>query len=399
VATAIGIIIVCGLLVNYLFVKMKMPGILGMILLGILLGPDGLNWLSPDILRVSADFRRIALVIILLRAGLDLRRDKLNMAGSTVVKLSFIPCLIEGFTIAFAATALLGFSFVEGGILGFIVAAVSPAVVVPRMLEFSRKGIGTDKAIPTSILAGSSIDAVFAVTVLTSFLGIYSADSFNIPFQIFNGFMSIIFGITLGLLAGYLMVRFFIRYNMRDTKKVLYVLGGAILLLAVEDILKSKIQVAGLLGIMTVGFIILEKIPKTAKRLASKFSKIWIFAEIFLFVLVGAQVNIGVIFGALFAGIIIIAAGLAGRSAGVIFSTAGTNLNYRERLFCVISYLPKATVQAAVGAIPLTLGIPEGELILAIAVLSIVITAPLGAIGISYSARRLLTTENKKVKE
>jgi NhaP-type Na+/H+ or K+/H+ antiporter len=323
VATAIGIIIVCGLLVNYLFVKMKMPGILGMILLGILLGPDGLNWLSPDILRVSADFRRIALVIILLRAGLDLRRDKLNMAGSTVVKLSFIPCLIEGFTIAFAATALLGFSFVEGGILGFIVAAVSPAVVVPRMLEFSRKGIGTDKAIPTSILAGSSIDAVFAVTVLTSFLGIYSADSFNIPFQIFNGFMSIIFGITLGLLAGYLMVRFFIRYNMRDTKKVLYVLGGAILLLAVEDILKSKIQVAGLLGIMTVGFIILEKIPKTAKRLASKFSKIWIFAEIFLFVLVGAQVNIGVIFGALFAGIIIIAAGLAGRSAGVIFSTAG----------------------------------------------------------------------------
>ncbi|MDK2799790.1 MAG: solute carrier family (sodium/hydrogen exchanger), er 1/2 [Clostridiales bacterium] len=390
-ATSLAMIVLLGLLANTLFTKLKMPGLLGMLILGVVIGPYVFNWLDPNLLKVSADFRQIALIIILLRAGLGISRDDLTKVGSTAIKLSCIPGLIEGFTITFISTIILGFSFIEGGILGFIIAAVSPAVVVPQMLEFTEKGVGTDKGIPTLILAGSSIDDVFAITIFTTFLGLYSGSHVNIGIQILTIPISIILGIVIGFMIGLAMVRIFRKYHIRDTKKVLFILGSAIMLTALENILKNKIEIAGLLGVMAIGFIILEKRPKVAKRLAAKFNKIWIFAEILLFVLVGAQVNISVAFDAGVKGLMIIFIGLIGRSLGVVLSTLGTDLNWKERLFCVISYTPKATVQAAIGAIPLSLGVKSGEVILAIAVLSILVTAPLGAIGIKASAKRFLT--------
>jgi solute carrier family 9B (sodium/hydrogen exchanger), member 1/2 len=391
--TSLAIMLLLGILANELFTKMKLPGLLGMLILGVLAGPYVLNWLNPDILKISGDLRKIALIIILLRAGLGISRDDLKMVGPSALKLSCIPGIIEGFTIAFVSTKLLGISFIEGGILGFIIAAVSPAVVVPQMLEFLDKKVGTNKGIPTLILAGASIDDVFAITIFTTFLGLYSGSQVNIGIQILNIPVSIILGIALGLIFGLLLIHIFKRYHIRDTRKVLLILGTAILLTVIENTLKSKVEIASLLGVMTIGFIILEKKPEVAKRVALKFNKIWIFAEILLFVLVGSQVNINVAFNAGIKGLVIICIGLIGRSIGVVISTLGTNLNWKERVFCAIAYIPKATVQAAIGAIPLGLGIPSGEVILAIAVLSILVTAPLGAIGIKSSAKKLLVTE------
>ncbi len=393
-ATSLAIMLILGLGVNVLFTKLKLPGLLGMLILGVIVGPYVLNWLDADTLRLSGDFRKIALIIILLRAGLGISRDDLNRVGTTAIKLSCVPGIVEGFTIAFVSVKLLGFTFIEGGILGFIIAAVSPAVVVPQMLHYLDNGIGTNKGIPTLILAGSSIDDVFAITLFTTFLGLYSGTHVNIGIQILSIPVSILLGIVLGLIMGLIMVRLFKSYHIRDTRKVLLILGVAILLTVIENALKNKLEIAGLLGVMTIGFIILEKKPEVASRLAGKFNKIWIFAEILLFVLVGAQVNISVALHAGLTGLAIIFIGLIGRSVGVILSTLGTNLNWKERMFCVISYVPKATVQAAIGAIPLGLGIPSGEVILAIAVLSILVTAPLGAIAIKASAKRLLVVEN-----
>lgn len=393
-ATSLAIMLILGLGVNVLFTKLKLPGLLGMLILGVIVGPYVLNWLDADTLRLSGDFRKIALIIILLRAGLGISRDDLNRVGTTAIKLSCIPGIVEGFTIALVSVKLLGFTFIEGGILGFIIAAVSPAVVVPQMLHYLDNGIGTNKGIPTLILAGSSIDDVFAITLFTTFLGLYSGTHVNIGIQILSIPVSILLGIVLGLVMGLIMVRLFKSYHIRDTRKVLLILGVAILLTVIENALKNKLEIAGLLGVMTIGFIILEKKPEVARRLAGKFNKIWIFAEILLFVLVGAQVNISVALHAGLTGLAIIFIGLIGRSVGVVISTLGTNLNWKERMFCVISYVPKATVQAAIGAIPLGLGIPSGEVILAIAVLSILVTAPLGAIAIKASAKRLLVVEN-----
>ncbi|MBU5437120.1 cation:proton antiporter [Tissierella sp. MSJ-40] len=389
-ATDLAIIILLGLLANALFTKMKLPGLLGMLILGIIIGPYGLNWLKTDIINISPDLRKIALIVILLRAGLGISRDDLKKVGIPAIKLSCIPGLIEGFTIVFISTKLLGFSFIQGGILGFILAAVSPAVVVPQMLNFMERGVGTDKGIPTLILAGASIDDVFAITIFSTFLGLYSGNQGNIGVKILGIPFSIILGIVLGGIIGFIMVKLFEKYHIRDTKKILYILGSAILLTALENLLKNKIEIAGLLGVMTIGFIILEKMPQVGKRLSIKFNKIWVFAEILLFVLVGAQVNIGVALEAGIKGIILIFIGLIGRSIGVMISLIGTNLNWKERLFCIISYIPKATVQAAIGGVPLSLGVASGDVILALAVLAIVITAPLGALGISLSGDKLL---------
>lgn len=394
-STSLAIIILLGLLANILFTKINLPGLLGMLLLGMILGPYVLDWISSDLLRVSADFRQIALIIILLRAGMGIGSDDLRKVGSPALKLSCIPGLFEGFTIAFLSTKVLGFSFIEGGILGFIIAAVSPAVVVPAMLDFQERRLGTNKGIPTLILAGASIDDVFAITIFTTFIGLYSGSHVNIGVQILNIPISIILGVILGTIIGFIMVRIFEKYHIRDTKKVLLILGSAILLTALEKFLKNSVEIAGLLGVMAIGFIILEKRPVVAKRLSHKFNKIWIFAEILLFVLVGAQVNISVAFNAGLNGLLIIFIGLIARSIGVIISLLGTNLNWKERLFCTIAYIPKATVQAAIGAVPLALGVKSGEIILAIAVLSILVTAPLGAIGIKATGKRLLKIEDK----
>ncbi len=391
--TSLAMMLILGLGANALFTKMKLPGLLGMLILGVVIGPYGLNWLDADTLRLSGDLRKIALIIILLRAGLGISRDDLNRVGATAIKLSFIPGIFEGFTIAFISVKLLGFSFIEGGILGFVIAAVSPAVVVPQMLYYLENGIGTNKGIPTLILAGASIDDVFAITLFSTFLGLYGGAHVNIGIQILNIPISILLGIVSGIIIGFVMVKLFKTYHIRDTKKVLLILGSAIFLTVIEGALKNKLEIAGLLGVMTIGFIILERKPEVAKRLAAKFNKIWIFAEILLFVLVGAQVNINVAMNAGLVGLLVIFIGLLGRSVGVVVSTLGTKLNWKERVFCIISYIPKATVQAAMGAIPLGLGIPSGEVILAIAVLSILVTAPLGAIGIKLSAKRLLFVE------
>lgn len=392
-ATSLGIIVILGLLANVLFMKIKLPGLLGMLILGVFLGPYGFNLLQPEVLSASGDFRKIALIIILLRAGIGISRDDLNKVGKAAIKMSCIPGLMEGFFIAFAAMKFLGFTFIQGGILGFIIAAVSPAVVVPAMLSFMERKIGTDKGIPTLILAGASIDDVFAITIFSTFLGLYSGSQVNIGIKLLGIPVSILLGIGAGVIIGFIMVRVFKKYHIRDTKKVLLIIGASVLLTALETLLKSKIEIAGLLGVMTIGFIILEKMPNVGKRLSLKLNKIWVFAEILLFVLVGAEVNVGVALNAGAMGIVVILIGLVGRSLGVLISTMGTNLNWKERVFCVIAYIPKATVQAAIGAVPLSLGVESGEVILAIAVLSILITAPLGAIAINASSTRLLQKE------
>lgn len=395
-ATSLAIIILLGLIANTLFAKIKLPGLLGMLILGVIIGPYGFNLLQSEIISISADFRKIALIVILLRAGIGISKEDLKRVGAPALRMSFIPGVFEGFFIAFAAIKFLDFSFIQGGMLGFIIAAVSPAVVVPQMLSFMDKKIGTNKGIPTLILAGASIDDVFAITIFSTFLGLYSGSHINIGIKLLEIPVSIILGIAAGAVIGFIFVYIFKKYHIRDTKKVLLIIGVSILLTALEQLLKSKIEIASLLGVMTVGFIILEKLPETGKRLALKFNKIWVFAEILLFVLVGAQVNVSVALDAGAAGIIIILIGLIGRSLGVLLSLIKTDLNLKERIFCVIAYLPKATVQAAMGAIPLSLGVASGDVILAVAVLSILITAPLGAIAISLSAPKLLSLENEE---
>lgn len=393
-AGSLAIILLLGIPANRFFEKIRIPGLLGMLILGIIIGPYGLNWIRPEMINVSSDLRKIALIIILLRAGFGINKNDLKKVGTTAIKMSFIPGLIEGLFIAFASIKVLKFSFIEGGILGFVLAAVSPAVVVPSMLNLNKNNIGTNKGIPTLIMAGASIDDVFAITIFSAFLGLYSGTHINIGMQLLGIPVSILLGIAGGIIIGYILIRIFNKYHIRDTKKVLLVLGLSILFTELENLLKSKIEIASLLGVMTIGFIIFEKIPKVGKRLAMKFDKIWVFAEIFLFVLVGAQVNILVAFNSGIKGVILILIGLIGRSIGVMISLLGTDLNWKERLFCIISYIPKATVQAAIGGVPLSLGVESGDVILAIAVLSILITAPLGAIGIRSFSKRFLTVGN-----
>lgn len=389
-AASLAMILLLGLPAKRIFEKLRLPGLLGMLILGVLIGPHGFNLLQENMLQISSDLRSIALIIILLRAGLGLNKDELKRIGIPALKMSCIPGLLEGIFIAFASVYFLGFSFAQGGMLGFIIAAVSPAVVVPFMLKLMENDLGTKKGVPTLILAGASIDDVFAITIFSAFLGLYSGSNKDIGIRLLNIPISILLGIIAGVILGFVLIRIFKRYHIRDTKKVLLILGFSILLNQLESILKTKLQIASLLGVMTIGFILTEKLPDVGKRLSDKFNKIWVFAEILLFVLVGAEVDINIALKAGGVGIILILIGLIGRSIGVIISLLGTDYNWKEKLFCVIAYIPKATVQAAMGAMPLSLGVVSGDVILAIAVLSILITAPLGAIGIHYSAEKLL---------
>lgn len=393
-ATSIAIIILLAIVSNFIFEKIKLPGLLGMLILGITIGPYGFNLVHGDLLNISSDLRKIALIVILLRAGMGIKTSDLKKIGKPAIKMSCIPGILEGFFIAFISTKLLGFTFIQGGILGFIIAAVSPAVVVPQMINLIDNKIGTNKSIPTLILAGASIDDVFAITILTSFLALYFGKDVNIASQLLQIPLSIILGIVLGLILGFVIIYLFKKCSINYVKKILIVLAISILLTTLETIFKDKLLIASLLGVMTIGFVLTEKLPNVAAPLSQGLNKLWIFAEILLFVLVGAQVNISVAFTSGAIGIIIIFIGLVGRSIGVIISLIGTNLNVKERIFCVISYIPKATVQAAMGALPLSLGVVSGDLILAISVLSILITAPLGAIGIKVSSKSLLHVEN-----
>lgn len=389
-ATSFALIALLGLLSGALFERIKLPSLLGMIIVGGLIGPYGFSLLSEDILRTSGDLRNIALIVILLRAGLGIEKKVIKKVGKPAIKLSFIPGILEGLTIAFLSVQLFDFSFIQGGILGFIIAAVSPAVIVPAMLDLIDRGCGQEKNIPTLILAGASIDDVFVVTIFSAFLGIYGGGDVNIGTEIFTIPLSIILGVIIGLMFGWILIKVFQRFDIPSTQKMLFVLSAAILLTTFEKAIETKIEIAGLLGVMAIGFILFEKMPVVGKQLASTFNKVWIFAQVLLFVLVGAQVNIGLALDAGLKGIILIGIGLLARSIGVLLSLIGTELNKKEKLFSIIAYIPKATVQAAIGAVPLAMGVESGDLILSLAVLSIVLTAPLGAILIKATGDRLL---------
>ncbi|MGL4346325.1 MAG: cation:proton antiporter [Cellulosilyticaceae bacterium] len=387
---SLGLIILLGLMAYVIFDKMRLPGLLGMLILGMIIGPHGFNLLSEEIMVVSSDLRQIALIIILLRAGLGIKRSDLKSVGTAAIKMSCIPGIIEGAMIAVAAHYLFQISFVEGAILGFIIAAVSPAVIVPQMIGFIEAKLGTRKGIPTLILAGASVDDVVAITLMSVFMGMYGGQNMNITMKLLGIPISILLGIGLGIVMGIILVRLFKKYHIRDTKKVLVMIGVAIGLVILEEILKSKIAIASLIGVMTIGFVILERAPEVGERLGAKLGKVWLFAELLLFVLVGAQVNLPVVVSAGGLGLVVLLIGLAGRSIGVWISLIGTDFNAKEKLFCIVAYIPKATVQAAMGAVPLAAGVASGELILAIAVLAIVVTAPLGAIGIKTLGPQLL---------
>jgi len=382
---SVSLIIILSIVVLSLFEKLRLPGLIGLVMLGIVLGPSVLNLIDSTLLSVSAEVRLLALIVILMRAGLGLNRRIIKKIGPVALHMSFLPGLIEGFSIMVLAHFLLDLSIVQVGMLGFIIAAVSPAVVVPEMLKLKQKNFGKKNEIPSTILAAASVDDVVAITIFTVFLGIESGQDINIGLTVLMVPVEILLGISLGAMIGFLFGWLFKKFQIRDTKKVLLLLSIAFIFHKLEDFF----PVATLLGVMAIGFVLRERLPVAADRIAGKMERIWVIAEIFLFVLVGSSVNIVAVGSSWAMVLIVIFLGLLFRSAGVLAATFGSKPDIRERLFCMISYLPKATVQAAVGGIPLAMGVAYGDVILSVSVLSILATAPLGAIGIRLAARRL----------
>jgi len=331
IALSLAIIIILGLLFNKIFTKIKLPGLLGMLILGILIGPYGLDWINVAFLNLSDDLRIIALIIILLRAGFGISMESLRKVGFSAIKLSFIPDIVEGLTVMFVASYLLNLPLVEAGMLGFIIAAVSPAVIVPQMLSFIDRKMGTRKGIPTLILTGASVDDVVAITIFSVFLGIYGGQQINFAWEFLSIPLSIITGVLLGLALAVILLYLFRRFNIRNTEKTLIILGSAILLKNIGDYFNQFVPVAALVGLMVIGFVLIEKMPEVGLPLAEKFNKIWIFAEILLFVLVGAQVDIYLAISAGLIGLLIIIIGLLARSIAVYGSLAGTNLDLKEK--------------------------------------------------------------------
>ncbi len=389
-AFSLALIVILGLSADYLFRRLKLPGLIGMLLVGVLVGPYVLNLMQPEMMQVSGDFRKIALIVILLRAGFELHRDTLHRVGRAALLMSSVPALMEIVAVTLVAPRLLHISYIEAAILGSILGAVSPAVVVPLMIDFMDRGRGVRKGIPTLVLAGSSIDDVFVIVLFTIFLGMYGGGEVNVWAKLAEIPVSIVLGILVGIIPGFLLVRLFQKYDWRPPKRTLVVMGVAILLTWLEKECENRVPIASLLGVMAIGFIILEKSEPIAHMISQKLKKLWVFAELLLFVLVGAQVNIHVAWKAGMAGTLVIAVGLAFRSVGTYLSVSGCGLDWREKLFCVVAYIPKATVQAAIGAVPLAAGVASGEVILAVAVLSILLTAPLGAVGIMVLGERIL---------
>ena len=396
-ALSLALIIILGLGADYLFRRMKLPGLVGMLLAGVLAGPYVLGFFSPEMMQVSGDFRKIALIVILLRAGFELHRDTLNRVGRAALLMSTIPAVFEIVAVVLVAPRLLGMTLLEAALLGSILAAVSPAVVVPLMIDFMDRGRGTKKGIPTLILGASSVDDVFVIVVFTVFLGMYGGEHVNLFVKVGEIPLSILLGIVVGIIPGYLLLRLFQKFDWQPPRRTLVVLGVAILLTRLETACDKWVPIASLIGVMAIGFIILEKAEPIAHIISQKLKKLWVFAELLLFVLVGAQVNIHVAWKAGLAGALVILVGLVFRSIGTYLSLLGTPLDRKERLFCVVSYVPKATVQAAIGALPLAAGVASGETILAVAVLSILLTAPLGAVGILFFGERILDHEDRPV--
>ena len=388
--TSIAIILLFGLLVGWIFSKMKLPSLLGMIIVGIVLSPHCLNLVDDSILTISGDLRQIALVIILTRAGLSLNFSDLKKVGRPAILMCFVPACIEMVGTIIFAPLLLDVSILDAAIIGSVMAAVSPAVVVPRMIKLIEDGYGTDKSIPQLILAGASVDDVFVIVVFTALTtlastGEVSAISFiQIP-------TSILLGVLLGGVVGTILVWFFKRFHIRDSVKVLIILSVSFLLLELQNKLEGIVPVSGLLAIMSVGIIINQKYDVLAKRLSVKYNKLWLGAEIFLFVLVGIAVDLKYAIAAGVVVILLVILALVFRMMGVAISLVKTKLNKKERLFCAVAYTPKATVQAALGTVPLVMGLSCGEIVLTVAVISILITAPFGAICIDNLYKKLLS--------
>ena len=386
---SIACILLSGLLLGCLFFFFLLPSLLGMILVGIIMSPYALDLIDESILNISADLRQIALVIILTRAGLSLNLSDLKKVGRPAVLMCFLPACAELAGTVLLAPALLGVSLLDAAIMGSVIAAVSPAVIVPRMIRFIEEGYGTDKSIPQLILAGASVDDVFVIVIFTAFTSLAStgnikASSFlQIP-------ISIILGILAGMITGTLLVKFFRSFHMRDSIKLLIILSFSFLLIELQNRLEGIIPLSGLLAIMSLGIIINQKYNVLSHRLSQKYNKLWVAAEIFLFVLVGATVDLKYAISAGISSIVLVLGALLFRMAGVLLSLISTPLNKKEKLFCMIAYTPKATVQAAIGAIPLAMGLPCGQIVLTVAVLSILITAPLGAICIDNLYAKLL---------
>ncbi len=389
-AISLALIIVLGLFADYVFKKLKLPGLVGMLLVGILVGPYVLGLMRPEMMNVSADFRKIALIVILLRAGFELHRDTLNRVGRAALTMSAVPAVFEILGVMLVASKWLGISLLEAAMLGAILGAVSPAVVVPLMIDYMDRGLGSQKGVPTLILGASSVDDVFVIVLFTIFLGMYGGGSVNVWAKLAEIPISIVLGILVGAIPGYLLYKLFTTYDWKPPKRTLVVLGVSIVLTWLESAVEHWVPVASLLGVMAIGFVILEKAEPIAHLVSQELKKLWVFAELLLFVLVGAQVNIHVAWKAGLAGTAVILVGLIFRSIGTWVSLWGTPLNWKEKVFCVVSYIPKATVQAAIGAVPMAAGVAAGEVILAVAVLSIILTAPLGAIGIMFLGDKCL---------
>ena len=389
-------ILLAGMAFDWLARRLRAPGLLGLLLLGLLAGPFALNLLDPGIYTVASDFRLVALVVILFRAGFEMNRQQLARVGARAVLMSCVPCLCETAVVTCVAPLLLPLTTHEAAILGAVLAAVSPAVIVPYMIQFNREARGTDKGIPTLVLAGASCDDAVAIVLCTTLTAAYVGHSADLAARLATIPVSVVTGVLSGLALGYALHRFFKATDPRATKRLLILLALAILLTKAQPWVERFVPYSALMAVMAIGIMIYELEVRAAAEISEKLGKVWIFAQLLLFVLVGAQVDARLAWSVGLAGLGVIFAGLAGRSLGVFLCLVRSNLTARERLFVALAYIPKATVQAAIGAAPLAamgaagMGTAPGSVILAVAVLSILVTAPLGAGLISFGGRRLL---------
>lgn len=398
--TSLAFIFLVGLAMAAVCQRLKLPRIIGMLITGIILGPYVLDLLDPSILSISADLRQMALTIILLKAGLSLNLSDLKKVGRSAVMMSCIPASCEILGVFLFAPYIFGITRIEAAVMGAVMGAVSPAVVVPRMVQLMDSKYGTDKSIPQLIMAAASCDDIFVIVLFSTFVSMAQGGNANMM-DFVNIPISIILGIVLGAMAGYLLSLFFEtayahKHYVRNSMKVIIVLGVSFLLMAIETWLEGIVSVSGLLAVVSMACVIkMKSAALVSKRLSEKFGKLWLAAEVILFVLVGAAVDIRYTLNAGIAAVLMILIALAFRSAGVFSCLFGTSMTWKERIFCMIAYLPKATVQAAIGSVPLAMGLPCGQIVLSVAVLAILITAPFGALGIDLTYRQLLQKERK----
>ena len=386
---SISLILILGMFMGWICRKMKLPALLGMLITGIILGSYGLNLLDGSILGISAELRKIALIIILTRAGLGLDLSGLKKIGRPAVLMCFVPASFELLGMILLAPKLMGLGVLESAVMGAVLAAVSPAVVVPRMVKLMDEGYGVKEGIPQLILAGASVDDVYVIVLFSTFVGMMQGEGASI-LKFVNIPVSIFFGIAIGLFLGVLLAYFFKKVHIRDTSKVLIILSISFLLVVIEDKLTTAITFSSLIAVMFIGIGLQKKREAVAKRLSVKYGKLWVAAEVFLFVLVGATVNIEYLGKVGAKAFVVIIGALIFRMFGVFVCLLGTNLKRKEQLFAMMAYTPKATVQAAIGGIPLALGLACGDTVLTVAVLAIVFTAPLGAFAIDLSYKKLL---------